>query len=114
MRSYDFTFARGIAAPDGYEKSTLLINGQYPGVSPWPCYDSMNAEHCCQPTIEANWGDTIQVTVHNQITGPEEGTTVHWHGFRQLDTEWLDGVPAISSCPIAPAASYTYTLRASP
>lgn len=36
VRSYDFTFARGIVAPDGYEKSTLLINGQYPGVSPWP------------------------------------------------------------------------------
>jgi len=114
VRSYDFIFTRGTVAPDGYEKSTLLINGQFPGVSFWPCQVFINAERCCQPTIEANWGDTIQVTVHNQITGPEEGTTVHWHGFRQLGTEWADGVPAISTCPIAPGASYTYVLRAAP
>ena len=66
IRSYDFTIARGFIAPDGVNKSSLLINGGFPG-----------------PTIRANWGDTIQVTVHNQITGPEEGTALHWHGILQ-------------------------------
>lgn len=33
VRSYDFTIARGVMAPDGYSKSLLLVNGQYPGVS---------------------------------------------------------------------------------
>lgn len=33
IRSYDFTIARGVVAPDGYEKESMLINGQYPGVS---------------------------------------------------------------------------------
>lgn len=32
VRSYDFTVARGTVAPDGFEKTTLLINGQFPGV----------------------------------------------------------------------------------
>ena len=32
VRSYDFTVARGTVAPDGFEKNTLLINGQFPGV----------------------------------------------------------------------------------
>lgn len=32
VRSYDFTIARGTVAPDGFEISTLLINGQFPGV----------------------------------------------------------------------------------
>lgn len=74
----------------------LLINGGFPG-----------------PVIEANWGDTIQVTVHNNITGPEEGTTLHWHGFLQQGTPWEDGVPAISQCPIAPGSTFTYQFQAS-
>ncbi|EPE08383.1 multicopper oxidase [Ophiostoma piceae UAMH 11346] len=95
IRSYDFTISRGTLAPDGYEKSMILINGAFPG-----------------PTIEANWGDTIQVTVHNNITGPEEGTAMHWHGFLQQGTPWEDGVPAITQCPIAPGSSFTYQFQA--
>lgn len=72
-----------------------MINGQYPG-----------------PLLEANWGDTFEVTVHNQITGPEEGTTMHWHGLLQKGTQDMDGVPAISQCPIAPGDSFKYTFKA--
>lgn len=57
-RTYDFTIARGTLAPEGIPKPMMLINGQFPG-----------------PMIEANWGDMIQVTVTNEITGPEEGIT---------------------------------------
>ena len=95
IRSYDFTISRGTLAPDGYAKPMILINGAFPG-----------------PTIEANWGDTIQVTVHNNIAGPEEGTAMHWHGFLQQGTPWEDGVPAITQCPIAPGASFTYQFQA--
>lgn len=95
IRRYDFTVKRGVIAPDGYQKSVILINGQFPG-----------------PLIEANWGDTIQVTLHNQITGPEEGTAFHWHGLLQKDTPWYDGVPAVQQCPIAPGASFTYQFKA--
>lgn len=94
-RVYDFTIARGTIAPDGYEKGVLLINGQFPG-----------------PTIEANWGDTITVTVNNAITGPEEGTSLHWHGLLQTGTPWEDGVPSVSQCPIAPGKSLTYSFKA--
>jgi FtsP/CotA-like multicopper oxidase with cupredoxin domain len=96
IRSYDFTISRGSIAPDGYQKDVILVNNQYPG-----------------PAIEANWGDVIQVTVHNQITGPEEGTSLHWHGLLQKETPWYDGVPAVQQCPIAPGKSFTYQFRAS-
>ncbi|KJZ75176.1 hypothetical protein HIM_05370 [Hirsutella minnesotensis 3608] len=95
IRSYDFTVSRGMIAPDGFERETLLVNGAFPG-----------------PLIEANWGDTIQVTVHNNITGPEEGTSLHWHGFLQHGTPYQDGAPAISQCPIAPRRSFTYSFKA--
>ena len=33
IRHYDFNVARGIIAPDGVNKSSILVNNQYPGVS---------------------------------------------------------------------------------
>ncbi|TKA75701.1 hypothetical protein B0A49_09002 [Cryomyces minteri] len=94
-RYYDFSIARAVISPDGVPRDSILVNGQFPG-----------------PTIEANWGDYIQVTAHNQIENPVEGTSMHWHGMMQKETPWYDGVPSISQCPIAPGATFTYRFRA--
>jgi FtsP/CotA-like multicopper oxidase with cupredoxin domain len=60
--------------PDGYLKPLgKVFNGSYPG-----------------PLIEACWGDEIVVHVKNKLT--TNGTTVHWHGIRQLHTNEMDGV----------------------
>lgn len=64
-RYYDFTISYQTIAPDGVERQGLVINGAFPG-----------------PTIEANWGDWIQVTVTNAL--PDEGTSLHWHGLLQV------------------------------
>jgi FtsP/CotA-like multicopper oxidase with cupredoxin domain len=93
IRSYDFIVKKGRGAPDGYEQDLLLINDQYPG-----------------PLIEANWGDTIQVTVHNELE--DEGTAMHWHGLLQKESQWMDGVPGVSQCPIPPGKTFTYTFIA--
>ena len=91
----------------GGKCSPLLTTttGQYPG-----------------PLIEADWGDTLRtpapqlpkdfnisalylahtpagITVHNNLTN-FNGTAVHWHGIRQLGTNWQDGVPGVTQCPI--------------
>ncbi|KAI0455700.1 multicopper oxidase-domain-containing protein [Xylaria acuta] len=95
-RRYDFNISRGVIAPDGYEKRVILVNGQFPG-----------------PLIEANWGDYIEVNVHNNIVDqPQEGTAIHWHGFLQSENTWEDGTPGVSQCPIAPGKSFTYKFRA--
>ncbi|CZT00095.1 related to laccase precursor [Rhynchosporium agropyri] len=95
IRRYNWTVARGVKAPDGYEKEGLFVNGQLPG-----------------PPIEANWGDTIEVTIHNAIYGPEDGTAIHWHGITQKGTVWQDGIPGVQQCPIVPGKSFTYTFIA--
>ncbi|GAB0145742.1 hypothetical protein EsHS_00006164 [Epichloe bromicola] len=95
IRPYDFTISRGLIAPDGYQREVLLVNGAFPG-----------------PLVEANWGDTIQVTVHNNITSTGEGATMHWHGFLHRGKPWEDGVPGMTQCPIAPGRSYTYSFEA--
>ncbi|GKZ26428.1 hypothetical protein AbraIFM66951_004932 [Aspergillus brasiliensis] len=94
-RYYNFTVSREITAPDGYNKSGLLINGQFPG-----------------PMIEANWGDMIEVTVQNEIYSVDEGLTLHWHGLTQKKTPWEDGVPGVTQCPIVPGSSFTYRFQA--
>jgi FtsP/CotA-like multicopper oxidase with cupredoxin domain len=32
--------------------------------------------------------------VTNNITSPEEGTALHWHGLHQDKTPWFDGIPS--------------------
>ncbi|KAI9871113.1 MAG: hypothetical protein M1823_008542, partial [Watsoniomyces obsoletus] len=78
-------------APDGVSQSLLVANGQFPG-----------------PMIEGNWGDMVEVTVRNEIYGPEESTLIHWHGLNQPGTPWYDGVISVSQCPIIPGSSLTY------
>lgn len=97
IREYEFTLSSDLLAPDGYQVPVLLINGQFPG-----------------PTIEANFGDTIQVTVHNNVSTPEEGVAMHWHGMLQKGTPWEDGAPAITQCPIPTGQSFTYQFIAQP
>ncbi|KAF2768817.1 hypothetical protein EJ03DRAFT_383088 [Teratosphaeria nubilosa] len=91
-RYYDWTITNGTAAPDGFERPVFLVNGQYPG-----------------PTLFADWGDTVSVTVHNQLQ--DNGTTAHWHGVRQFQQNPYDGVPGVSECPLAPGESTTYTFH---
>ncbi|KAK4547911.1 hypothetical protein LTR36_010630 [Oleoguttula mirabilis] len=94
-RYYEFTISRGRISADGVLRDVMLINNQFPG-----------------PVVEANWGDWIQVIVHNNISNPFEGTSVHWHGQVQKNSPWEDGVPGATQCPIAPGHTYTYKYQA--
>jgi FtsP/CotA-like multicopper oxidase with cupredoxin domain len=65
IRSYNLRIENTTCNPDGAgSRVCMLINGRYPG-----------------PTIIANWGDTIRVTVRNLLQA--NGTSIHWHGFRR-------------------------------
>ncbi|KAI6868754.1 Laccase-3, partial [Hortaea werneckii] len=93
-RYYDLTFTNGTGSPDGGPSRPLfLINNQFPG-----------------PTIYADWGDTVQVTVHNKLEA--NGTGIHWHGIRQKNSNTEDGVPGITECPLAPGDTKVYTFVA--
>ncbi|KAL2407951.1 oxidoreductase ptaK [Exophiala dermatitidis] len=94
-RHFNFTIARASIAPDGVQVAGIVVNGQYPG-----------------PLIEANWGDWIEVNVYNEIWGPEDLTSIHWHGFNQQGTPYYDGVATVSHCPIVPGTNLTYRFRA--
>ncbi|KAJ6480709.1 Cu-oxidase-domain-containing protein [Mycena vitilis] len=82
-------------APDGFTRSVIAVNGQYPG-----------------PPILVNKGDSLAVTVNNKLTDPtmRRSTSLDLDGLFATTPElYQEGSPGVTQCPIAPNSSYTYT-----
>ncbi|XP_024876428.1 uncharacterized protein LOC112457522 [Temnothorax curvispinosus] len=79
------------AAGAGAGRSLLAINGKSPG-----------------PAIQVCLGDTIEVLVYNKFGSDE--LALHWHGIRQKDSNYMDGVPMITQCPILPFGGFRYKI----
>ena len=95
IRNYTLDISRKELNLDGITmKDGVVFNKNYPG--PW---------------IQACWGDTVRVTVTNSLE-KYNGSTVHWHGIRQLNSNEMDGVNGVTQCPIAPGEEFTYEFRA--
>ncbi|QSZ30281.1 hypothetical protein DSL72_004803 [Monilinia vaccinii-corymbosi] len=92
-REYWLVVQNTTLSPDGVARPTLNFNGTIPG-----------------PQITADWGDDIIVHVTNNLTS--NGTSIHWHGMRQLYNSLNDGVPGVTQCPIPPGDSLTYHFHA--
>lgn len=62
------------------------------------------------PRIQVCKDDVIVVDLHNNVEG--SSTSIHWHGMRQLGTQFMDGVPYLTQCPIPYGESFRYSFRA--
>ncbi|PQE11037.1 putative Laccase-2 protein [Rutstroemia sp. NJR-2017a BVV2] len=92
-REYWLSVENSTVNLDGYERHALTFNGTVPG-----------------PAIVADWGDNLIIHVTNNLE--HNGTSIHWHGIRQLGSLEYDGVPGVTQCPIAPGDSLTYKFQA--
>ena len=70
----------------GVGVDAFAYNGQVPG-----------------PTIRLTEGDTLRVTLHNEL---DEPTSIHWHGLHVPNA--MDGVPGVTQDPVEPGASFVY------
>lgn len=61
------------------------------------------------PTIRAREGETLQITLLNNLFPP---TTIHWHGVPVPNA--MDGVPGVTQPPVPSLGSFTYTFPAPP
>ncbi|KAH9963709.1 laccase [Lactifluus volemus] len=93
----DLNIVNSAIAPDGFRRGATLFNGQFPG-----------------PLIQANKGDNFQLNVTNQLTDPslDRETTIHCHGIFQRTTNYVDGAPFVTQCPIVPNNSFVYQFNA--
>lgn len=86
---YDWNVGWVTAAPDGFSRPVIGINGE------WPC-----------PQIDVALGDRLVIDVHNDLGN--QSTSLHWHGLHQYGTNDMDGSSGATQCPIAPGQSFTY------
>ena len=92
--TYNWNIGWVTAAPDGFERPVIGINGQF------PC-----------PTIDVNQGDQVVVNVYNNLGN--QSTSLHWHGMHQNGTTYMDGTTGGTQCPIPPGSSLTYSFKVS-
>lgn len=74
---------------DGVERGILTANRMIPG-----------------PSIQVCENDKIVVDVENHMEGME--VTIHWHGIHQRNSQYYDGVPFVTQCPIQQGNTFRY------
>ncbi len=84
---YDLYVADTLVNFTGKVRTAVAINGRLPG-----------------PTLRFTEGDTAVVRVHNRLKGT---TSMHWHGLLLPNKE--DGVPYLTTAPILPGTTHTFT-----
>lgn len=84
---YDLTISQEPVSFTGSIVEAMTINGSIPG-----------------PTLEFSEGDTALIRVHNRM---DVETSIHWHGLLLPNRE--DGVPYLTTLPIMPDTTYTYS-----
>ncbi|KAK9889606.1 hypothetical protein WA026_006979 [Henosepilachna vigintioctopunctata] len=74
---------------DGVERGILTINRMLPG-----------------PSIQVCEGDKVVIDVENHLEGEE--VSLHWHGILQKGTQYYDGAPFVTQCPIQQGNAFRY------
>lgn len=76
-------------------RMVITVNGLFPG-----------------PSIVAYEGQDMIIHVRNLMH--TESTSIHWHGIKQTNSVYSDGVAFITQCPILPGQNFTYRFKANP
>ena len=76
-------------------RSIIAVNGLVPG-----------------PTLIVDENATVIINVRNRLLSG--GVSIHWHGLRQFNTPWMDGVGLVTQCNIAAFTSFQYKYIALP
>ena len=76
-------------------RSIIAVNGLVPG-----------------PTLVVDENATVIINVLNRLLSG--GVSVHWHGLRQFNTPWMDGVGLVTQCNIGAFTSFQYKYIAAP
>lgn len=84
---YDLTIADTMVNFTGKHRMAIAVNGSIPA-----------------PTLNFIQGDTAIIRVHNKM---KHETSVHWHGILLPNKE--DGVPYLTTAPIKPGTTHTFT-----
>ena len=85
-REYDLVVDERVVEIAGSSRRALTLNGGVPG-----------------PTLRFTVGDEAVIHVHNRLRSE---TSIHWHGILVPNAQ--DGVPYLTTPPIAPGTTHTF------
>ncbi|KAH9963711.1 laccase [Lactifluus volemus] len=93
----NLNIANGNIAPDGFNRQATLVNGQFPG-----------------PLVQGTKGANFRLNVIDRLNDSslDRVTSIHWHGILQRTTNYVDGAPFVTQCPIIPNQSFLYQFNA--
>merc|ERR1719291_973188 len=91
----NFNVSLSLYEPYGVERLSFFVNGQFGA-----------------PPLFVTEGDLVEVTITNALSS--QGTTMHWHGIWQNETNEMDGVDAVTQCSFPPGTTFTYRFVAYP
>jgi FtsP/CotA-like multicopper oxidase with cupredoxin domain len=63
------------------------------------------------PIIRVTRGEHVRITIVNKLKSGS--TSIHWHGIHQKNSQWSDGTPTLTQCPILPGDHFVYDFIAS-
>jgi len=86
MVRYDLVISDTTVTYTGKTRPAMAINGTIPG-----------------PVLRFTEGDTARIVVHNRM---HHATSIHWHGLLLPNEQ--DGVPNLTTAPIAPMSDHVY------
>jgi iron transport multicopper oxidase len=81
------------AAPDGYMRPMIGVNGVWP-----------------PPSIVLNYGEVMILNIYNGLGN--ESMSLHFHGIDQRNTTFEDGPTFVTQCPIPPGNKFVYQFSA--
>ncbi|PBK89031.1 Cu-oxidase-domain-containing protein [Armillaria gallica] len=96
LKEFTIDLVNNALAPDGHLRSTVVANGTYPG-----------------PPVLVNKNDILSITLNNDLvdTSMRVSTSLDLDGiFYTTENLWNEGSPFVTTCPLAPGNSFTYTV----
>ncbi|CAG8564146.1 10501_t:CDS:2 [Acaulospora colombiana] len=115
IRNYTFELRKVSLAPDNFTRQVWSVNGQWVSSRPShiKAYRILTVfftilKRYPGPMIRANRGDTLNITVINLLGDP---SSIHFHGLEQRNTNWYDGVPGVTQCPIPNGVNFSYIVN---
>jgi FtsP/CotA-like multicopper oxidase with cupredoxin domain len=75
-------------------------------------YGSLVNDQLPGPVLRAKEGNHFLIYITNKQAS--RGAAIHWHGMKQMGTNYFDGVPGVTECNISSGSTTVYNFTAYP
>ncbi|KAI0285736.1 laccase [Russula brevipes] len=110
----DLQIVNANISPDGFNRSTVLAGGTFPGPLIQGNKDAQFSINVIDSLTDTsmNVATSIVVVSFSLRYGVLTPFAQHWHGLFQQHTNYVDGPAFVTQCPIVPNTNFVYNFQA--